>query len=59
MARQITVTIENGAATVETKGYQGKACVNATAELEKAMGATTADRKTPEYEGRTQHQVGN
>lgn len=47
---EIKVIIENGTAKVETTGFVGKACQDATAELEKAMGLTTSDTKTPEWE---------
>lgn len=49
--KQIIVTIDKGAATVETKGFTGKACQLETADLERALGATTADKLTAE--GRT------
>jgi hypothetical protein len=48
--KEITVTIMDGKATVATKGFTGKACYDATAELERAMGMRTEDRKTPEYD---------
>lgn len=54
MARTITVDIKDGKSTIETKGFAGKACVDATAELETAMGQRTSERKTPEFE--TKHQ---
>jgi hypothetical protein len=41
--------IEKGKATVSTQGYVGKACQDATAELEKVMGMTVTDEKTPEW----------
>lgn len=56
--REITVTIEGGKALVETKGFQGKACQDATAELEKAMGITVQDVKTPEFHQREVRTVG-
>jgi hypothetical protein len=57
--KEIHVTIENGSATVETRGFAGKACMDATAELEKAMGKTTNDRKTPEWNVKEVRQVGS
>ena len=46
--KTITVTIENGEASVETAGFKGKECLAATAELEKALGKKTATTMTPE-----------
>lgn len=56
--KTITVTIKGGTATVETKGFAGKACIDATAELEKAMGTKTADTKLPEYDFKEVQQAG-
>ena len=56
---EIVVTIEDGKAKVETKGFEGKACLDATADLERAMGITTQDDKTPEFHQKTVRQVGN
>ncbi len=58
--KTITVTIHPDAtATVETKGFAGKACKDATAELEKAMGVKTSDRHTPEFDNREIQQAGH
>lgn len=57
--KEIVVTIQDGKATVATKGFQGKACQDATAELEKAMGLKTSDTKTPEYDLKHVHTQGN
>lgn len=38
-----------GQVTVQTKGYAGKACTDATKELELALGTVTADVKSGEY----------
>lgn len=58
MPREIHVTIEKGKATVATQGFEGKACQDATAELESAMGTTTRDDTTPEWHQREQRVVG-
>lgn len=50
----ITIDIKDGKSVIETKGFTGKACVDATAELERAMGVATEERKTPEFH--TKHQ---
>ena len=48
--KTIEVTISAaGAATVETKGFAGTTCTDASKFLEQALGRTTADRKTVEY----------
>ena len=49
MGQTITVTIRDGKAVVETKGFRGASCLKATEELERALGATTKDVKTAEY----------
>lgn len=50
MAREIIVTVDaNGNTVIETKGFSGSDCLKATMDLEKALGATTADRKTREF----------
>lgn len=63
MAQTITVTLENNngqvTAQVETKGFKGKACKDATADLERAMGMKTSDRNTPEFDLREQQQAGS
>lgn len=48
--REIIVTIDETAkTTVETRGFKGKACEDATAELEKAMGIVVSNTRTPEW----------
>ncbi len=48
---EIIITIDNdGAVTIATKGFKGKACLQATEQLEKALGGKVGDRKlTAEY----------
>jgi len=46
--KTITVTIQDGEASVETTGFAGKECLTATAELEKALGKKTDTRMTSE-----------
>lgn len=55
----ITVTIKNGAAKVETEGFVGATCQDATKDLEAAMGLTSSDEKTPEFHQREQQVIGN
>ncbi len=47
---QINVIIRDGKARVETRGFSGAACLNATKDLERVMGKTVSDSKTPEYD---------
>ena len=56
--QQIHVTIEKGTAVVETQGFKGKACQDATAELEAAMGKTVRNDTTPEWHDREERVVG-
>lgn len=50
MAREIIVTVDaQGNTVIETKGFTGSDCLKATADLEKALGVKTEDRKTREY----------
>ena len=47
---KVTIRLSpTGEATVTTEGYHGKACKDATKEIEKALGKTTSDVKKPEY----------
>ena len=57
--KQIVVLIEGGKAEVSTTGFAGKACQDATAQLQKALGVTTTDKKTPEYDLKEVRQAGN
>ena len=50
MSRIIQVTVSpRGEATVQTKGYAGADCLQASKFLEQALGITTADEKTAEF----------
>ena len=50
MSRVIEVTVSpQGEVTVQTKGYAGADCVQASKDLEAALGVVTADRKTADY----------
>ena len=44
----VIVTIENGDVKIQTKGFKGKSCKAATAELEKGLGRVTSDVPTAE-----------
>ena len=48
MAQTVIVKIVNGEAVVTTKGFAGKACKAATADLEKNLGLTQHDEATAE-----------
>ena len=50
MARIIEVVVSpTGEATVQTKGYAGADCLQASRFLEQALGVATADHNTAEY----------
>lgn len=50
MPRIIEVTVSpKGEVTIETKGYAGSACLQASKFLEEALGVASAERKTAEY----------
>ena len=50
MARIIEVLISpQGETSVQTKGYTGGDCVNASRFLEQALGVVAAEQKTPEF----------
>lgn len=47
---KIEVIIEqDGSTVVQTSGFKGKACQDATKQLEQALGITTSDKKLPEF----------
>jgi hypothetical protein len=50
MARIIEVVVSpTGETTVQTRGYPGADCLQASRFLEQALGVATADRKTAEF----------
>jgi hypothetical protein len=50
MSRIIEVTVSpKGEATVQTKGYAGSDCLQASRFLEQALGVVSDERKTGEY----------
>jgi hypothetical protein len=50
MSRVIEVIVSpSGETTIQTKGYVGGECQQASKWLEQALGVSTADRKTAEY----------
>ncbi len=50
MASLIEVAVSpQGDTTVQTKGYAGGDCFQASRFLEQALGVATGDRKTPEF----------
>jgi hypothetical protein len=55
--RIIEVTVSpNGEATLQTKGYVGSDCLQASRFLEQTLGITTAERKTSEFFNTTEAQ---
>ena len=50
MSRMIEVLVSpKGEATVQTKGYAGSDCLQASKFLEQALGVVATDRKTAEF----------
>ena len=50
MPRIIEVVVSpKGETTVQTKGYAGGDCLQASKFLEQSLGVVAADRKTPEF----------
>ncbi len=50
MQKQIIIVIDAaGEATIQTKGYTGPACKDASRFIEEALGEKTAEQLTPEY----------
>jgi hypothetical protein len=50
MARSIDVTVSpEGETTVQTRGYAGADCLQASKFLEQALGVTVQDRHTAEF----------
>ena len=48
--KKIIVTIApDGSTTVETSGFKGKSCQDATRQIEQALGAVVSDTKKPEF----------
>lgn len=39
----------NGAVTCKTSGFKGKSCLDATKEIEKALGIVESTKKTEEF----------
>jgi hypothetical protein len=58
MPRVIEVIVSPaGEATVQTKGYAGGDCLQASKFLEQALGAKTNERLTPEFYEALTHRV--
>jgi hypothetical protein len=50
LEKKIVITISpTGETTVQTTGYTGPACKDASRFIEQALGEATAERLTPEY----------
>ncbi len=49
MSKQIVITFDNGAATLEAIGYTGPACEAATRAVEEALGSVVARERTPDF----------
>lgn len=50
MRKEIDVIVNpDGSVTIEALGFEGKACEDATRELEKALGKTVSEHRKSEY----------
>jgi hypothetical protein len=50
MEKKIIITVsDTGETTVQTTGYTGPACKDASRFIEQALGEKTAEQLTPEY----------
>ena len=47
--RQIIIVCSGGEVKIETSGFTGKSCEEATAALEKVLGTVTDNTKTAEW----------
>lgn len=48
--KKIEITVSpTGETVVQTSGFKGKACQDATKQIEAALGVVTADKKLPEF----------
>lgn len=57
MAKSIEVIVSpKGEVTVQTKGYWGSICLEASKFLEQSLGVTTSEKKTTEYYSQQQKQ---
>jgi hypothetical protein len=57
MAKIIRITVTpKGELTIETEGYKGSECKDATRDLEKMLGTVTSDTPTPEARQGTEAQ---
>jgi hypothetical protein len=46
--KEITITFENGSSKIETKGFRGGECKDATKALKEALGTVTSEEPTRE-----------
>ena len=54
----LTTLFRSGETTIETQGFAGRECLEASRFLETALGSKTSDRLTAEFY-QTQHQTNN
>ncbi len=49
-SRTIEIIVEtNGSTRVQTRGFKGSACIDASRFIEEALGKRTSERTTPEF----------
>lgn len=55
---EIKVTVDQlGGTVVETEGFQGKECMEATKQLKRALGKVTGEKKTKEFHQTAKRQL--
>jgi len=56
-SRTIEIIVEtNGSTRVQTRGFTGSACIDASRFIEEALGKRTSKRNTPEFFQTTEQQ---
>jgi len=56
-SRTIEIIVEtNGSTRVQTKGFTGSACIDASRFIEEALGKRASERTTPEFFQTTEQQ---
>lgn len=54
MNKRIEIVVDpKGATTVETKGFTGSSCIEASRFIEQALGSKAEERTTPEFYSQT------
>ncbi len=58
MTKQIEIVVDpNGSTTVETKGFKGSTCIEASLFIKQALGRKTSERTTAEFYAQAPQQI--